>query len=311
MTEFREGPLPRLLNVWHNAPPVIRGILMMCIASVFFSGMHVTVRYVARDVPPMEIAFLRSVFGFVIFLPLLVSGGLSFLRTKRLRLHALRGLFDSSALMMFFTGLALTPVARATALTFSAPLFAAILSVVILGERFRLRRWMAIFLGLAGTIVILRPGMIPVDLGSILVLATALTWGVTMIIIKVLSRTESSFAITAYQNIFLSLFSMGPALWVWVTPPPEMWVWLVAIGILGTVAQLAMSQALKETEPTAVLPFDFLKLVWATLLGLWVFGELPDHYTWIGALVVFASSFYIAFREHQERRGDSVGPGVP
>jgi len=255
-------------------------------------------------VPPMEIAFLRSVFGFVIFLPLLVSGGLSFLRTKRLRLHALRGLFDSTALMMFFTGLALTPVARATALTFSAPLFAAILSVLILGERFRLRRWMAIFLGLAGTIVILRPGMIPVDLGSILVLATALTWGVTMIMIKVLSRTESSFATTAYQNIFLSLFSLGPALWVWVTPPPNMWGWLVLIGVLGTLAQLAMSQSLKETEPTAVLPFDFLKLVWATLLGLWVFGELPDMLTWIGALVVFASSFYIAFREHQERRGD-------
>jgi drug/metabolite transporter (DMT)-like permease len=306
MTEFRESPLPRLLNLWRLAPPVIRGIVMMCLASMFFSAMHVTVRYVARDVPPMQIAFLRSVLGFVIFLPLLLSSGLAFLRTKRLRLHAIRGLFDATALLMFFTGLAWTPVARVTALTFSAPLFAAILSVVILGERFRLRRWMAIFLGLAGTIVILRPGMIPADLGSMLVLATALTWGVTMIIIKMLSRTESSFAITGYQNIFLSLFSVGPALWVWVTPPPEIWVWLVAIGILGTVAQLAMSQALKETEPTAVLPFDFLKLVWATLLGLWVFGELPDLYTWIGALVVFASSFYIAYREHQERRGAPI-----
>jgi len=75
MTEFREGTLPRLLNLWRMAPPVIRGILMMCIASVFFSAMHVTVRFVARDVPPMQIAFLRSVFGFVIFLPLLLSSG--------------------------------------------------------------------------------------------------------------------------------------------------------------------------------------------------------------------------------------------
>jgi drug/metabolite transporter (DMT)-like permease len=81
-----------------------------------------------------------------------------------------------------------------------------------------------------------------------------------------------------------------------------MWVWLVAIGVLGTIAQIALSQALKETEPTAVMPFDFLKLVWTTLLGLWVFGELPDLLTWIGAAVVFASGFYIAWREHRERK---------
>jgi drug/metabolite transporter (DMT)-like permease len=134
------------------------------------------------------------------------------------------------------------------------------------------------------------------------VVGAALIWAVTMIVIKVLSRTESSFTITAYMNIFLSLFSLGPALWVWVAPTPEMWVWLVAIGVLGTIAQLALSQALKETEPTAVLPFDFLKLVWATLLGMWVFGELPDIITWIGATVVFAAGFFIAWREHQERK---------
>jgi drug/metabolite transporter (DMT)-like permease len=177
--------------------------------------------------------------------------------------------------------------------------------VFFLGERFRIRRWMAIIAGFFGTLIILRPGMIPVDLGSMLVVASALLWGVTMIVIKILSRTESSFAIAAYMNIFLSLFSLGPALWVWVIPAPEMWVWLVAIGILGTIAQIALSQALKETEPTAVMPFDFLKLVWATLLGMWVFGELPDLLTWIGALVVFASGFYIAYREHQERRANS------
>ncbi len=297
-----ESPQQRLLNLWRAAPPVTRGILMMCVSTVFFSAMHVLVRYTAREVPPIQIAFLRSVFGFVIFVPLVVSGGLAFLRTERLGLYAARGVLDVTALLMFFTALAMTPVARVTALTFSAPLFTALLSVVFLGERFRLRRWMAIFLGLGGTVIILRPGMIPADLGSILVVLTALTWGVTMIVIKILSRTESSLTITAYMSIFLSLFSLGPALYVWVTPPPETWVWLVAIGILGTFAQITLAQALKETEPTAVLPFDFLKLVWATLLGMWVFGELPDIITWIGATVVFASGFFLAWREHQERR---------
>jgi drug/metabolite transporter (DMT)-like permease len=301
MTEFRENP-PGLTNLWQAAPAVMRGILLMCVSTVFFSAMHVLVRYVARDVPPLQVAFLRNIFGVIVFIPLLMSGGLSFLRTKRIGLHAVRGLMNAAAMLMFFTALSLTPVARVTALSFSAPLFTAVLSVIFLGERFRIRRWMAIVVGFCGTLIILRPGMIPIDPGSILVVASALIWGVTMIVIKILARTESSFAITAYMNIFLSLFSLGPALWVWVTPAPEMWVWMVAIGILGTIAQLALSQALKETEPTAVLPFDFLKLVWATLLGLWVFGELPDLYTWIGALVVFAAGFFIAYREHQERR---------
>ncbi len=302
MTEFRENPMPGLIALWQAAPPVMRGILMMCVSTVFFSAMHVLVRYVARDVPPLQVAFLRNIFGVIVFFPLLMSGGLSFLRTKRIGLHAARGVVNAVAMLLFFTALSLTPVARATALSFSAPLFTAILSVIFLGERFRIRRWMAILVGLAGTLIILRPGMIPVDLGSVLVVVAALLWGITMILIKMLSRTESSFTITAYMNIFLSLFSLGPALWVWVSPSPEMWGWMVAIGVLGTIAQLALSQALKETEPTAVLPFDFLKLVWAALLGMWVFGELPDLYTWIGALVVFASGFYLAYREHQERR---------
>ncbi len=307
MTEFRENPMPGLIAHWQAAPPVMRGILLMCVSTVFFAAMHVLVRYVARDVPPLQIAFLRNIFGVIVFIPLLMSGGLGFLRTKRIGLHVVRGLLNVTAMLMFFTALSLTPVARVTALSFSAPLFTAILSVIFLGERFRIRRWMAIIVGFAGTLIILRPGMIPVDLGSILVVAAASLWAVTMIVIKILSRTESSFAITAYMNILLSVFSLGPALWVWVTLTPEMWGWLVAIGVLGTIAQIALSQALKETEPTAVLPFDFLKLVWAALLGVWVFGELPDIYTWIGAIVVFASGFFIAYREYQERRPTRLG----
>ncbi len=308
MSELRDTAAAGAAALWQAAPPVIRGILLMCIATVFFSAMHVLVRYAAREVPPFQIAFLRNAFGVIVFLPLLVSGGLRFLRTERLGLHAVRGLLNVVAMLMFFTSLSLTPVARVTALAFTAPLFTALLSVVFLGERFRARRWAALVLGFAGMLIILRPGMIPVDPGALLAVGSASLWAVTMIVIKLLSRTESSFAITAYMNLFLALFSLGPALWVWVVPPPEMWFWLVAIGVIGTVAQLALSQALKETEPTAVLPFDFLKLVWAALLGFWAFGEVPDIWTWVGAAVVFGSGFYIAWREHGERARRPAAP---
>lgn len=302
MTENRENPPAGLAGLWQAAPPVIRGIVMMCASTVLFSVMHVLVRYAATEVPPFQIAFLRNAFGIIVFLPLLVRGGLGFLRTRELGMHALRGVLNVTAMLMFFTSLSLTPIARVTALAFTAPLFTALLSVVFLGERFRARRWTALVLGFAGMLIILRPGMIPADPGALLAVGSASLWAVTMIVIKLLSRTESSFAITAYMNLFLALFSLGPALWVWVAPPPEMWFWLVAIGVIGTVAQLALSQALKETEPTAVLPFDFLKLVWAAMLGFWAFGEVPDVWTWVGAAVVFGSGFYIAWREHAERR---------
>jgi drug/metabolite transporter (DMT)-like permease len=302
MTEFRETPLPGLMASWRATPPVVRGILLMMSSGVFFSTMHVMVRYASRELPPLEIAFFRNLFGFVIFVPMLMSGGLSFLRTDRIGLHAFRGLLNVCAMLMFFTALSLTEVARVTALAFAAPLFTALLAVLFLGERFRARRWIALGMGFVGTVVILRPGLIAFDVGAFLAVGSALIWGVTLIVIKILSRTESSLAITAYMNIFLSLFSLGPALWVWETPSVEMLGFLVAIGVTGTIAQLGLSQALKETEPTAVMPFDFLRLIWATVFGVIVFGELPDLLTYVGGAIVFASSFYILYRENQERR---------
>jgi drug/metabolite transporter (DMT)-like permease len=207
---------------------------------------------------------------------------------------------------MFFYALSIAELAHVTALGFSAPIFAGILSVIFLGERFRLRRWMAIAAGFVGVIVILRPGMIPIELGSVLVISSAFFWAIVMIIIKVMSRTESSLVIVAYMNIFLAIYSLGPALWFWRWPSMEGWLLMAAIGVFGTLAQMALSQSLKETEPTVVLPFEFLRLIWVAILGAWIFGEVPDRFVWLGGLIVFASSFYLAYRESVQRKRDAL-----
>jgi len=173
----------------------------------------------------------------------------------------------------------------------------AVLSVLILGERMRLRRWTATILGFVGTLIILRPGIEAIDYGSMLVVGSASVWAVTMIVIKFLARTDSSLTITAYMNLLLSLLSLGPAIYVWQTPSATAWIWLVFIGVSGTLAQLLLTEALKQTEATAIMPFDFLKLVWTAALGYVLFAEVPTLYTWIGASVIFASGFYIAWRE--------------
>jgi drug/metabolite transporter (DMT)-like permease len=204
-------------------------------------------------------------------------------------------------MLMFFYALSVVEVARATALAFSAPVFAGILSVVFLGERFRIHRWGAIVAGFVGMLVILRPGLIPLELGPVLVVVSSLLWATVMIIIKLMSRTESSLAIVAYMNLFLALYSILPAIFAWQWPSVEGWLLMVAIGLTGTLGQLGLSQALAETEPTVVMPFDFLRLIWVAALGFWVFGEVPDVFVWTGGAIIFASGFYMAWRENHDR----------
>ena len=297
-------------GAWRAAGPELRGILLMCISTLGFAIMHTLIRYASAELHPVQIAFFRNVFGIIVFLPVLAQSGIHFLRTKRIGLHAFRGALNICAMLMFFYALSIVEVARATALAFSAPIFAGILSVVLLGERFHIHRWGAIVAGFVGMLVILRPGLIPLELGPLLVVVSSLLWATVMIIIKVMSRTESSLAIVAYMNIFLAAYSVVPAVFVWQWPSAEAWGLMAAIGVTGTLGQLGLSQALAETEPTVVMPFDFLRLIWVAGLGFWVFGEIPDLYVWIGGTIIFASGFYIAWRENRDRNRRRPVSGV-
>ena len=259
--------------------------------------MHAAIRHVVKELPPIEVAFFRNLFGLLIFLPVAMRSGLGFLKTDRIRLHVVRAVMNIAAMFLFFTALSLTPLAKVTALGFTAPLFVAVLSVVILGERMRVRRWTATVLGFLGMLIIVRPGVGEIDLGAIMAISSSAVWAMTLLLIKYMARTESSLTITGYMSILLSLLSLGPAIWVWQTPSAEAWFWLVLIGVIGTLAQLALAESVKVADAGAVMPFDFFKLVWAALLGYYLFAEIPDLYTWIGAAVIFASATYIAYRE--------------
>ena len=291
-----------IAKIWARVPGPLRGIVYMVISTFAFSTMHILVRYVSDGIHPFQISFFRNFFGTLVFLPWIYRYGLAPLREARHGLHWLRALLNVVAMFAFFTALSLTPVAEVTALAFTAPIFAALLGLLVLGEVFRARRWMAIVIGFLGTLVILRPGIAPTDPGTLLALASALLWGGVLIMIKVLSRTESSMTITLYMSILLSLMSFVPALFVWSMPSPEQWFWLIVIGVLGTFGQVAVTQSLKETETNVVMPFDFLKLIWATILGYLIFAEVPHVFVWIGGAMIFASTSYIAYRENQVAR---------
>ena len=286
---------------WKRQTPATRGIVLMCLSTVAFAIMHGLVRFVSEVLPPFQIAFFRNIFGLAFLLPLLLRSRFQVLRTQRIGLHALRAVINIAAMLMFFTALSMSPLAKVTALSFTAPIFMAVLAVLVLGERFRIYRWLAIALGFAGMLIILRPGMVAIDTGALLVMGSAALWAVAMIIIKILSRTESSLTIVAYMGIFLGVFSVLPAMWVWQPFGLQTLGWMALIGLTGTVAQMSLSQALKETDPTALMPFDFLKLIWTALIGAWFFAEIPDIFTWVGAAVIFSSGLFIAWRERQTK----------
>jgi drug/metabolite transporter (DMT)-like permease len=300
LARVRAAPSPGTLG--SNLSPVARACLLMVLGTVMFAAMHTAIRYTTQRMPPAEVAFFRNVFGLVVILPLLVRHGPGLFYTRKLGLHVLRSVLNVFSMLAFFVGLSLTPLARATALSFTAPLFTAMLSALLLGEVFRWRRWTAIVCGFVGTLLILRPGLQAFDLGSALVVGSSLLWGLAIIDIKVLGRTESTLTITAYVTVLLIPMTLLPAVLVWQTPPAALWGWLAFIGVIGTLGQIAVTDALKLADMTVLMPLDFLKLVWATFFGIVLFGEIPDLLTWVGAAVVFSSSFYIAWRESKVRR---------
>jgi len=285
---------------------VLLGCASMLASTFLFSVMHASVRYLSAELHPFEIAFFRNSLALLFFIPLIARKRGTLLKTDHIKWHLLRATFNVVAMLIFFYALSITPLAIVQALSFTAPLFTTVLAIFILGERVRLRRWAAITLGFIGVLIIIRPGVQPIELGTLLVLCSASIWALTMVIIKRLSNTDSPLTITAYVTIFLTIMSLIPALLVWKTPMGAQWAWLLFAAVTGTLGQLCLAKAFAFAETTIVLPIDFAKIIWGASLGYLFFGEYVSAYTWIGAVIIFTGASYVAIRERQlEKRRHS------
>ncbi|MGB0572217.1 MAG: DMT family transporter [Alphaproteobacteria bacterium] len=281
----------------------LQGMLWMLTTAALIVIMHTMIRTLANDgMHPFVIGFFRTFFGVPIVAILLWKYGFGILRTDQLKVHGIRSFGHVVAMMMFFTALTMTPLATANALAFTAPLFAAVLAVLILGEVFRWQRWAALLVGFAGALVIIRPGFVEVDTGPIIILAASGIWGLILIVIKTLGRRDATPTIVTYMVLFMSPMALIPALFVWQWPTLEQLGILVIMGTMGTVGHLTLTQALRVGEAAVIMPMDFSKLIWAAALGFLVFSELPDIFTWVGGFMIFASATYLALREHAQTK---------
>lgn len=290
---------------------VLAGVAWMLVTSVLAVGMQAMVRQVSADMHPFEIAFFRNFLGLFLLAALFQRAGWGALRTRQWGLHAARAAVNSLSMIAFFVSLTLAPFASVTALGFTAPLFAAIGAAVFLGEKMRARRWIATIAGLCGVLVIVRPGFAEVGLGELLVILSAVGWSVALLLIKTMSRTDSALAITAYMNLLLTPITLAFAVFVWTWPSFTQLLWLTGIACAGTLAQTSLNQALRHGEVAVVMPIEFVRVIWAALIGLYIFGEPLDIWVGAGAAIIVASTSYIAYRESRVKgRVDSKPPPV-
>ena len=284
-------------SLFDSVPPRIRGVILMMTAAFAAVSMNVTIRQISDEIHVFEISFFRSVFSVLLFMPLLWSAGPSLLRTNRIGLLALRSVLHTAAMLSFVVGLTLVPLAQVTALTFTSPLFATLLAVVFLREHMSIRRWAGLLVGLAGALVILRPGFVSVGTGPLLIILSSAIWGCTLICIKLLSRTESTVTIAVYAALLQVPMAFIAALFVWQWPTTEQLLFMALVGAFAAISQLCLAQAFRDADATLVLPADFSKLVWASIAGFLFFGEIPEIWSWVGAAIVFGAIIYMAYQE--------------
>ncbi len=247
-------------------------------------------------------AFLRYVFGSLFLLPILARYGLSrSMHTRRAGLHVFRGALHACGMFLWFVGLPLATLASVTALGFTGPIFITIGAALFLGEDVRLRRWVAVLVGFAGAMIIIRPGFGDIGLGALCILASTPIFSASNLISKALARTDSANTIVIWQNFTIVLFAAPVALWFWQTPAWTDILWFVAAGLCGTLGHLSQQNGYQLADITLLQPIGFLSLLWNALLGFLLFSQHPDVWTFVGAAVIFGSAMYISHREAVRR----------
>ena len=279
------------------------------VAAASFTLLHASVRYASRELHVFEITFFRYFFALFLMLPGLLRSRGAVLKTERLHLHLIRCVMLMISMLGLFSALTLTPIATVTALSFISPVFASVAAIWLLRERSSLARWLAVAGGVIGMLLIVRPGVIPLSAGPVLAICGALAWAVSIIVIKLMSSTESSTTQVTYMSIVVTPLTFLLAVWVWKWPSLQV---LVFLAFVATVGQFAYTKSFQYAEATALMPLDFTRLVWASLIGFLVFGEVPDIWSWIGGTVIFLSAAYITLRESSGRAAQppSTPPGA-
>ena len=292
-----------------HAGRVLRGVAWAVVSMAMFTFTPVFVRFLSSDMHAVEIIFHRSVIATVALLAWFVWTDFSRLRTRVFKSHMGRAVLNFGGMALWFQAIVSMPLAEATALHFTLPLYTVIFAAMFLGERVGWRRWSATAVGFLGALIVLRPGAVPISAPAMMVLGSAAFYGGAVVMIKLLTRTDAALPIAFYSNLLMGAIALVPTIFLWQGPALSDLPLLVALAAIGTAAPYCFTRALVNLDASVVAPLDFLRLPFTALAAWLIFAEVPDRWTWIGAAVIFGSTTYVARREARlkERQGGGNG----
>ncbi|GLQ07006.1 DMT family transporter [Sneathiella chinensis] len=276
-----------------------RGIFLYCTAVFLFVVMDSFAKYAATIYSPLQVVWARYAFHMLLMVLILgptLRGKL--VRTANLKLQVFRSMLLLGATICFFTALKYIPLADAGAMGSTAPLFVTVMSVLFLGEKVSFRRWTAVLVGFAGALIILRPGMSAVHPAMFLVLGMAVFYSSYQITTRKLAGVDPALT-TLFYTALVGTVAMSFVLpSVWITPPDlEGWLLLGVIGLIGGVSHFIIILAFSYSTASNVAPFSYTQLIWTAVFGFAIFGDFPDGYTILGAIIIVGSGLYILYRE--------------
>jgi len=272
-------------------------------ATLFGSFMGAGVKFLSDDLHPIIICFYRCLMGLIIITPFVARNNFQALQTNNMRLQIFRALINIISMICWFSAIGMMHFEKATALGFTTPLFTTVLAVLILGEVIRFHRIAALLLGFIGILIIIRPGYMPFEFGTILMLIASFSFSFVLIFVKKLSATDSSLTIIFYHLLYMTPAFFILALFYWENINLNQLIIFVLMGTSGLLSHWCLAQAFKLSDTTFVMPLQFTKLIWASLIGLFIFAEQPDIWTWVGGVVIFISVVYITYREAFKKKG--------
>ncbi len=244
-----------------------------------------------RELSVFQLMEVRSILGFFLLYPIIhLNGGLAIVKTTRLPQHAARNLVHYGAQLCWFFALTLIPIGQVVAIEFTMPIWTAILATAFLGERMTIWKTAAIVLGLIGVLVIVRPVTGEINPGQLIALTAAVGFGISIALVKSLTRTENTLSIIFWMLVVQSVAGLVPTLFVWVWPSAHTWAWIAVIAICGTFSHFCMARAMLYADATIVIPMDFLRVPLTATAGWLLYSEQLDIWTVLGAALILTGN---------------------
>lgn len=282
-----------------SAKNPLLGIVLMITAMAVLPFLDVIAKYLGQQgVPVMQIVWARLFFGALLTLPFALRiGGVKGLMPNMPLMHAVRASFIIAATAFFFWALHYLSIADTLAIFFVQPLIVTMLSPVMLGEHVGVRRWSAVAVGFAGTLIIIRPGFEELNLGVFLALASGTCLALYLLLTRKIAGSAPAMLTTFYTSLMGGLITSVIVLFVWEPPTPAQWAFFVLLSFIANGGHYLIVRAYDHAEASLLAPLAYTEIVMATIAGWYFFGDFPDGWTFLGVGILIASAIYISWRE--------------